>query len=174
MGAPTNKNKKRQRTRHCILSQHHREGHITAQRGLPRNRAPSHGGAHAQRARKSGLGPNKHKAFWEWLWEKIVLHKVQVLMGDFNMSLFKVIPELRSRGAVIDFGAWYPWMSLGGRTISDSCGILFVNMPGVYTLNSLGDLHARDATGVLACAEPVETNTDSEDGNENRRLRLRR
>ena len=51
--------------------------------------------------------------------------------------------------------------------MSDSCGILFVNMPGVYTLNkSLGDIHARDATGVLACAEPVETDTDSEDGSE--------
>ena len=54
-----------------------------------------------------------------------------------------------------------------GKPMSDSCGIFCVNMPGVYTLNkSLGYIHARDATGVLACAEPVETNTDSEDGNE--------
>ena len=58
------------------------------------------------------LGQTKHKAFWDWLWEKIVLFKVQVLMGDFNMSLFKVIPELRHRGVDIDLGAWYPWKSL--------------------------------------------------------------
>ena len=55
------------------------------------------------------LGQTKHNAFWEWIWEKIVLFKVQVLMGDFNMSLFKVIPELRSRGVDINLGAWYPW-----------------------------------------------------------------
>ena len=51
-------------------------------------------------------GAKKLEECWEWLWEKIQLYKVQVLMGDFNMSLFRVIPELRSRGAVIDLGAW--------------------------------------------------------------------
>ena len=113
------------------------------------------------------LGNTKLEAFGDFLWEKIDRFKVQVLMGDFNMSLFRVIPELRSRGAVIDLGAWYPWESLEGKPMSDSCGILFVNMPGVYTLNkSLGDIHARDATGVLACAEPVEKITDVEDGKE--------
>ena len=54
------------------------------------------------------LGPDKLEAFWDWLWEKIDRFKVQVLMGDFNMSLFRVIPELRSRGVVIDLGARYP------------------------------------------------------------------
>ena len=72
-------------------------------------------------------------------------------MGDFNMSLFRVIPELRSRGAVLDLGAWYPWKSLEGEPMSDSCDIFFVNLPGMYTLDKkLGDLHNRDPTGVLA------------------------
>ena len=57
-------------------------------------------------------GVKKLEDFWGWLSEKIQEFKVQVLMGDFNMSLFRVIPELRSRGAVIDLGAWYPWKSL--------------------------------------------------------------
>ena len=52
------------------------------------------------------LGTNKLKAFWDWFWEKIERFKVQVLMGDFNMPLFRVIPELRSRGATIDLAAW--------------------------------------------------------------------
>ena len=39
--------------KHCILSHHHREGNLAAQRGLPRkNKAPRHGGAHAQRSRQ--------------------------------------------------------------------------------------------------------------------------
>ena len=54
------------------------------------------------------LGPHKLKKYWGWLSDKIQLFEVQVLMGDFNMSLFRVIPELRSREAVIELGAWYP------------------------------------------------------------------
>ena len=36
-------------------------------------------------------------------------YSVSVLMWDSNMSLFRVTPELRSRGATVDLGAWYPW-----------------------------------------------------------------
>jgi len=69
------------------------------------------------------FGAKKLQAFWTWLWHKCSQLQVQVLMGDFNMCLFKVIPELRSRGAVIDLAAWYPWKSLDGAPMSDSCGI---------------------------------------------------
>ena len=75
-------------------------------------------------------------------------------MGDFNMSLFRVIPELRSRGAVIDLGAWYPWKSLEGEPMSDSCGIFFVGLPGVYALNkNINDLHDKNICGVLTWAD---------------------
>ena len=57
--------------------------------------------------------------FWDWLWQRISEFNVQVLMGDSNMSLFRVIPELRKRGAVIDLGAWYPWKTLEGEPMSD-------------------------------------------------------
>ena len=94
--------------------------------------------------------------FWDWLAEKIETFDVQVLMGDFNMSLFLVIPELRSRGVKIDLGAWYPWKSLAGEPMTDSCGIFFVNLPGVYTLSkNLDHLHDRDETGILARGIPV-------------------
>ena len=111
---------------------------------------------HMHNVLANGKWPNKLKAFWNWLWEKIQQFNVQVLMGDFNMSLFRVIPELRSRGATIDLAAWYPWKSLEGEPMSDSCGIFFVDVPGVYTLNkNLDDIHDRDPTGVLYRAEPV-------------------
>ena len=111
---------------------------------------------HMHNVLANGKWPNKLKAFWNWLWELIQRFAVQVLMGDFNMSLFRVIPELRSRGATIDLAAWYPWKSLEGFPMSDSCGIFFVDVPGVYTLNkNLDDIHDRDPTGVLYRAEPV-------------------
>ena len=101
------------------------------------------------------FGVQKLTQFWEWLWQKVRHFRVQVMMGDFNMCLFKVIPELRSRGAVIDLGAWYPWKSLEGEPMSDSCGIFFFDTPGVYTLkNGIQDLHARDRTGILARGFP--------------------
>ena len=95
--------------------------------------------------------PRQLLEFWSWLTLKINDFKVQVLMGDFNMSLFRVVPELRKRGVTIDLGAWYPWKSLEGEPMSGSCGIFFVNLEGVYTLvKNLGDIHDRDATGILA------------------------
>ena len=45
---PTKEKHRKQRKRRHILSQHHREGHLAAHRGLPRKRARCHGGAHAQ------------------------------------------------------------------------------------------------------------------------------
>ena len=102
----------------------------------------------------NGKWLRKLKHFWEWLSKKIYTFKVQVLMGDFNMSLFRVVPELREKGIVIDLGAWYPWKSLKGEPMSDSCGIFFVGLPGVYALNkNISDLHDQNIYGVLKWAK---------------------
>ena len=53
-------------------------------------------------------------------------------VGDFNMSLFRVIPELRSRGAIIDSAAWYPWKDPAGIPCADSCGIFCLNIIGQH------------------------------------------
>ena len=53
----------------------------------------------------NGRWKSKLVAFWKWLSEKICEFKVQVLMGDFNMSLFRVVPELRESRVMIDLGA---------------------------------------------------------------------
>ena len=45
-------------------------------------------------------------------------------MGDFNMSLFKVVPELRSRGWPAQLVSWYPWRTTQtNQPMADSCGI---------------------------------------------------
>ena len=109
--------------------------------------------------------PGQTEVFWDRMLQSIHRFNVQVLMGDFNMSLFKVIPELRSRGLQIDLGAWYPWKSLEGVPMSDSQGIFFVNLPGVYTLHkNIDDIHDMDPTGILARAprtvDSAETRTN--------------
>ena len=51
-------------------------------------------------------------------------HEVQVLMGDFNMSLFRVVPELRSHGIQATLISWFPWRTAeSGEVMADSCGI---------------------------------------------------
>ena len=66
-------------------------------------------------------------SFWPWLAKELRKHAVHVLMGDFNMSLFKVVPELRSRGVHANLCSWFPWLSAEEHVLmSDSCGIFFV------------------------------------------------
>ena len=72
-------------------------------------------------------------------------HEVDVLMGDFNMSFFRVIPELRSRGATIDLAAWYPWKNKIGVPRADWCGIFCQGKPGVYQPKvGLPNIHTKD------------------------------
>ena len=75
------------------------------------------------------------------------------MMGDFNMSLFLVIPELRARlaahGKTNDLAAWFPWKMPNGTPCSDSCAIFFIGHPGRYLLTKgLADLHAKDPSGI--------------------------
>jgi len=75
----------------------------------------------------------KHLEFWPWLADELKQHQVHVLMGDFNMSLFRVVPELRSRGVEAKLVSWFPWRSQETNEIMvDSCGI-FVLVPADVT-----------------------------------------
>ena len=53
-------------------------------------------------------------------------------MGDFHMSLFRVIPEFRSRGVAIDLAAWYLGKDPAGIPCADSCGIFCLNKLGQH------------------------------------------
>ena len=88
---------------------------------------------HNMVANKDAGFRRQNENYWPFLAAQIKKYNVQVLMGDFNMSLFKVVPELRSRGIPAQLVSWYPWM---GQTsylpMSDSCGI-FVCVPAMVT-----------------------------------------
>ena len=71
------------------------------------------------------------EAFWDRLASRIKDFGVEILVGDFNMSLTRVVPELRSRGLEVDCIAWYPWFHrsqhLFGQSLGfDSCGIFYI------------------------------------------------
>ena len=99
----------------------------------------------------NNIWPDKLTEFWAWCHKLCVKHSVDVLMGDFSMALFRVIPELRSRGSTIDLAAWYPWKSSVGEPCADSCAIFCLQKPGLYKLEvGLQNLHADDEDGILA------------------------
>ena len=62
-----------------------------------------------------------HKAFWDDLAGALVHDKVDILCGDFNMALWRVIPELSARGLQVSMLAFYPWACTrgGGATIAE-------------------------------------------------------
>ena len=87
-------------------------------------------------------------AFWDRLAQKIIEMGVEVMAGDFNMSLTQVVPQLRSRGLFIDCIAWYPWFhateSCHGSPLGfDSCAMFYIGGTVQVQLNySLNDLAA--------------------------------
>ena len=84
-------------------------------------------------------GGTCYKTFWDKLAGILAEWCPSIMCGDFNMSLFSVIPELRARGFQINMAAWYCWKhpyEKGPR--ADSCGIFI-----------LGPCH-----GVRMCYDP--------------------
>ena len=103
---------------------------------------------HVNRHLANKRWPGKLQAFWDWLATQC--RGCDVMMGDFSLQLFNVVPELRSRGVIIDLAAWFPWKRGDGTQCADSCAIFFLNRPGQYTLTKgLSDLHSNDASGIL-------------------------
>ena len=79
---------------------------------------------HRSVAKKENGFKHAHNIWWPFLADKLRTNNVQFLCGDANMSMFKVVPELRSRGVYCNLVSWYPWLQEGSATpMVDSCGI---------------------------------------------------
>jgi len=66
----------------------------------------------------------RQQAISSWLPKLIKDFDVDILMGDFNMWLWKLIPQLRDKDVVINLLAWFPWKTKeDGIAMCDSCGI---------------------------------------------------
>ena len=104
---------------------------------------------HFQVANKNKGFKQKHKDFWPWLADMMRYHRVHVLMGDFNMSLFRVVPELRCYGFQPTLVSWFPWKTEDtGEFMADSCGI-FTLMPAVTEPSVQADIWFHGVWGVL-------------------------
>ena len=61
---------------------------------------------HLHRLLAKGIWKAKLREFWPYLANLVRVHDVKVIMGDFNMALLMVVPELRSCGVHLDLGAY--------------------------------------------------------------------
>ena len=76
----------------------------------------------------SGAGLYKaHEQFFMKCEQLIKNYGVQVIGGDWNKAVMKVVPQFRSRGIKITTAAWYPWCAGFGQPHADSCAIFIVN-----------------------------------------------
>jgi hypothetical protein len=96
----------------------------------------------------------RYTEFWPYLAQVMRSECTQILMGDFNMALFRVVPELRLLGVTITMIAWFPWKSSSDKEsfkhkpMSDSCGIFIVGQAVNAELKTgVPHLHAMDSTG---------------------------
>jgi hypothetical protein len=64
---------------------------------------------HRHVAKKSKGFAMAYEAFWTDLADYIRKFDMHVLMGDFNMALWQLCPELHKRGIKATVVAWFPW-----------------------------------------------------------------
>ena len=68
---------------------------------------------------------------WKKIKDLIVEHNVNLLVGDWNMSLPQVVPRLTALGLHVDLCSWYPWLHdtdhAGGNYFGmDSCAMFHI------------------------------------------------
>ena len=104
---------------------------------------------HFQVANNNKGFKKQHNSFWPILAQQMTFYDVHVLMGDFNMSLFRVVPELRCYGFQPTLVSWFPWKTEDtGEFMADSCGI-FTLMPAVTEPSVQADIWCHGVFSVL-------------------------
>ena len=112
--------------------------HMTAKKGLKQRSA------------------ERLSSFWDALADAINYYSVRVVSGDFNMSLFAVVPQLRARGVMIHMAGWYPWQPVGPVDPKfDSMGIFWVGPAGCVQPSYKDFISGSDADAAVA-ADPRE------------------
>ena len=83
---------------------------------------------HSRTAKKETKAPKETtKRFWDLLAQYVLRYGVRIMAGDFNMSLFCVVAEMRARGFQINLAAWYPfYMTYQEQMFVDACGVFFI------------------------------------------------
>lgn len=86
-----------------------------------------------------------HVAFWDEVASLILQYDVRMLAGDFQASLWRVIPMLQARGIHMQLAAWrvgwHPGTGDGDELLVDSCGIFVRGARSIAHLYTARDLH---------------------------------
>ena len=129
------------------------------------------------------FGPDKLEKFYDWFAQHCRDHEVDVVMGDFNMCMYELVPVVRNRGLRIDVAAYYPWKlgtepqqrpaTIHGCSIcSDSCAAFIINANVSVTSNKPRSLlhdsdNADDEVGIFCT---TWRRIDVRDGDSRKRL----
>ena len=113
---------------------------------------------HHLTAKKNSGFATSHNDFWTELAGIIRGSGVQILAGDFNMSLFLVVSILREQGLVVNTAAWFPWVKLSDASLQlDSCGIFLIGgVTSVKLLHSYEDFASYHGRGTVKLQEDSE------------------
>jgi len=81
---------------------------------------------HHNTAKKAKGFSQSWTTFWIELADLIRKYSVRILTGDWNMSLFQVVPCLRQQGINLDVAALYGYAEGAQQLKLDSCGVFIV------------------------------------------------
>ena len=121
---------------------------------------------HYMTAKKHSGFATSNTSFWTELADIIRGYGVQILAGDFNMSMFCVLPKLRELGLIANTAAWFPWVQMqDDRVQLDSCGIFLIGgVASVKTVHSYDDFanyHGRGTVNVREDDEAAEDDANA-------------
>ena len=80
----------------------------------------------AKKDKKASQIADGYTRFFDTLAAECLLHKVQLLYGDWNMSLLVVKDELKTRNLEVDLCAWMPMAQPDNKPWFDSCSMFLV------------------------------------------------
>ena len=100
--------------------------------------------------------------FWDNLVNDILSLEVTVLAGDFNMSLYQVVGELRQRHIAAHCAAWLPWRKAStGDLHFDSCGIFLLGP--ISTIRLVNDASVLSHCGSGSASSVAERPDENKD-----------
>jgi len=98
---------------------------------------------HHNTAKKAKGFAKTHDLFWPELAQLLKNSRVRILCGDFNMSMWLVVPKLRELGLPIDLAAAYGYEDIREGLKLDSCGIWVLGASSVSPLLDLRLFNSR-------------------------------
>ena len=107
------------------------------------------------------------KNYFDEITEYIIWFGVRIMAGDFNMSLWMAVVELRARGLQANFASWYPFRCVSDEKVRmDTRAIIVIGgcmgCRLIYDCSVLGN-YAPARTNSWRNVEEVERDEDGKE-----------